>query len=1005
MALGQKPIPIGIANTYTLSEADGFPGYNYVTRAQFSNTGKIYIKDFFGNFHITGNNFLKHVLGLKNVQNNCQLKLQPDNQILFCMDEGGNVSIIKNDSLQKIVAFPSTGSMGFSNESQTFNYQIRPNGNYIEIYKFFSDKWVLLNKATWDTANKIIVATPGFINKQNIYIRTSVTQNKETIFILDTITNQFKLVNTIPKINNLFYNTLYKNSWQINDSLIQSYKEFYSVRTGKVITGNIFNNKNLDFVFLNRSEENTFIYNYQNGFYEFVKLDSTHILPAAFIFETSNILNHIQKNPYYPYYLALTNNKPMRVFPYIKKYPSIYNKKNSANIFALNQDDSGRIWAGSYDNYISIITPSNFEKGIGSKIIELAKQPYPFMNASLNFNHKLYFVGETLIGGFLQYDKNGGMHKLTPQTPVSFYLYYAPRSKSIWFPSAEGPNNPIYTCSVNDFEKPFIHWQKLDTTVGIKTYGFSTLTEDSLQRIWIGHPKKGFAVYNQKTKKAITYDLHKNETPIGFISCLTDNKGTVFMGSDDKGLWYYNDYTKSPTPQNIHNIYHPLLNNSVRITSMTIYNHWLVLGCYNKMLLLNLDSFYLKHKAIVRYLNPQEASFTSFTEQNTMLVSKTDSTLWFSTSDMLYQWDLKTWLQLPTYKTSLTALIQKDSNRIELNTNKSIHIKAGENSFDLAFEYLSPDCLPRYTRTSLVKQGDSVIFSEPNLQSKFSYRNLASDTYKFYIEVFEQDGSTSQYIYQFTINKYIWQQWWFWVLASFLFLTPLILWLNGLRKEAIQQKIISQLNIVTLSSQFRPHFILNALNTIGADLINKPDAETVLSRLGESINLIFNQAQQKRITHTLKNEWALIENLIDIHRIMYLPELQVEMPSTEWLEQNFNMMIPVGIIEIMVENAILHGLRNKKRPPYIIQLGANDDDINTYFTITDNGIGRTNSMKLSSYKKHGTGTKNLSEIIDILNKFNKNKIEIKYADNNLISEEGCGTIITIIIPKNYFYEY
>ena len=58
-SVAQQPKPAGIANTYTHTGADGFPGYNYVTQAQFSASGKIYIKDFFGNFHITGNNFIQ----------------------------------------------------------------------------------------------------------------------------------------------------------------------------------------------------------------------------------------------------------------------------------------------------------------------------------------------------------------------------------------------------------------------------------------------------------------------------------------------------------------------------------------------------------------------------------------------------------------------------------------------------------------------------------------------------------------------------------------------------------------------------------------------------------------------------------------------------------------------------------------------------------------------------------------------------------------------------------
>lgn len=374
---------------------------------------------------------------------------------------------------------------------------------------------------------------------------------------------------------------------------------------------------------------------------------------------------------------------------------------------------------------------------------------------------------------------------------------------------------------------------------------------------------------------------------------------------------------------------------------------------------------------------------------------------------MLYQWDIKTWLQIPPHKVSLSAFIQKDSTRIELNPTQPIQLKPNETSFDIVFEYLSPDGLPHYTRTALVKLGDSIVFNVPNLQSKFSYKNLSNGDYTFYIEIFEQDGSTTQYLYQFTINKFLWQQWWIWMLTSFLFVTPLMLWLNSLRKEAIQQKIISQLNIVTLSSQFRPHFILNALNTIGADLMNKPAAETVISRLGESINLIFNQAQQKSITHSLKTEWVLVENVITIHRIMYIPELQVQEPNSEWLHKNFDLLIPVGIIEIMVENALLHGLRNKKHPPYILKIEATDDETNNYFTIIDNGIGRAKAMQISSYKKHGTGTKNLNDIINILNKFNKNKnkIEIKYTDNVFSDEECSGTAITIIIPKNYFYEY
>lgn len=288
------------------------------------------------------------------------------------------------------------------------------------------------------------------------------------------------------------------------------------------------------------------------------------------------------------------------------------------------------------------------------------------------------------------------------------------------------------------------------------------------------------------------------------------------------------------------------------------------------------------------------------------------------------------------------------------------------------------------------------------MQSRFSYKNLASGAYTFYIDVFEQDGTTTTYQYPFYLNKYIWQHWWFWVLASVLFLMPFVLWINTRRKKALQQKEISQLNVITLSNQFRPHFILNTLNAIGADLKDRPDAESIISRLGESINLIFNYTRQKKVSHYLQDEWTLIENVIQIHRLIYLPDLKVTYHGEDLVEIYKEFELPLGILEIHVENALLHGLRNKKLPPYELTIGLSADDENLYFTIADNGIGRQHSMAISSYKKHGTGIKNLHHVIEILNQFNKNKIEIAYSDAD---ENRQGTVVTITIPRQFYYEY
>ena len=986
-----------------------------------THSGKIYARDFFGHFHATGNNYYTNILGGENLSNNSFLIYPTNNNNLWVFD-GQYMLVFNHDTLVgKYSSPPHKFKLSNFNAVGKAIYLLTPVQDSMKIYKFNHNHWMMMNTILWKN-KKIIDGNYAPKKLNNLYLLTQESNYKHGVYLLDTIQYQLQYINSVPQKDSFQYPILYNTQWIKNSTLEKSFELFIKARTGKPITdqsrGFIWNTEH--FLPINDSMA---IFFHANGMKEILQYDSTGIKPQTILLDTKEKINSFHYNPYYPYFTGYTGNKSIRVFPYIRKYPRIYNNENSLNIFTVVQDDFGRIWAGSYLNELSILSPSinnkqpfinnktnfsntdSFKNTDAFRLHNLKKQPYPFMNAALNYNGKLYFIGETSKGGLLQYDMQGNMKKILPQLQTGFYLYLAPKGKKVYYATAFVPNYPVYYCNVEALEHPPIQWKKLDLEAGISGFGMASITEDTLGRIWMGHPKKGFAVYNPHTQKGITYDTREGKSPIGFISSLTDNKGTVWMGSDDKGLWYYNNYSKPATAQNIHQLSHPLLNNVKRITAMSIYKNWLVLACYNKICLLNLDSFHLKNKSIVRYLNPQEASFTSFTEQNTLLASKTNGLVWFSTSDNLYQWDIQNWLQLPFYKVAVTTILQHDNLSHELQLDKPFYLDAGTKNFSIELRYLSPDGLPRYSRATLVKLGDSLVYDEPAVQRFYNFKNLSSGQYRFYAEIFEQDGSITSYLYPFVISKFIWQQWWFWVIISCTLILPILLWLNALRKQALQQKHISQLNIITLSNQFRPHFILNALNTIGADLKDKPAAETIISRLGESINLIFDHTRQKKVTHTLEYEWQLVLNVIEIHQIMYLPLLEKELPEKHWLQQQGSVRVPMGILEIIVENALLHGLRNRKQEPYQLKISEKDDADFLFFAIEDNGIGRAAAMQLTSYKKHGTGTKNLNEIINILNKSNRKKIKILFEDSIDNNQNKTGTSVIIIIPKNYHYEY
>ena len=111
------------------------------------------------------------------------------------------------------------------------------------------------------------------------------------------------------------------------------------------------------------------------------------------------------------------------------------------------------------------------------------------------------------------------------------------------------------------------------------------------------------------------------------------------------------------------------------------------------------------------------------------------------------------------------------------------------------------------------------------------------------------------------------------------------------------------------------------------------------------------------------------------------------------------------MLQIPVENALLHGLSNKENGPWLLTIDIKEDSINVVVTIRDNGVGRKNAGTLSNFTKHGTGTKNISNILQIVNAKNKNKITIVYEDDIYKSENiAYGTAAIITILKHFNYE-
>jgi hypothetical protein len=1018
IANSQSSFPAGVANIHLLNEKDGYPGYSYYYALKDS-AGLNYSIDFNNNFCISGNNFYSCTDTLRRKYGNVHYikLLGPGKTILI---GGRSIYWFQNTTLEKEISLPhelfacflvsnSSKYLIFTIVRDSLMYYVLENDKLSSLRQTGFKMWDKnTNSYTISIAESLtgsIYAMQKKANGGNLFKLNPETYKLE--FIKDYFSSGALSIATIDDENNGYF---YKDSGNS--------RQYFSLINGKLISNNEYTFNNINSV---KSNASLRLSPYANSNSVLVKQDFEKyytgylkngkvVKEIPFLFP-EDFVNYTYHSDSFSIW-GSSGNKPFRIFPHIKKYPTLFNHTNSSSIFTLQEDAAGRIWAGSYQGNLAIIENEHVKTIAGNGIM--------YMNGGSSFNNDMYLIGEGVVG-LLKYSNDAQLKKaLTPFT--TGYFTYISRDKKYFYygtPAYKG----LWQAGIGSLEKNNPVWNKIDSAKGSYVHNILTITEDTLGRIWYGHGRRSLAVYFPDKDSAKTWSTETQETKFGAFASLTDQYGTVWIGSSTNGLWFYNDYTKPANPASFTKVMHPLLNNNGPITALTRFQNWLVIANYDKILLLQIDSLFLANKTIVRYLNPQEASFSSFTEQNTLITSKKDSTIWFSTSDMLYHWDIKKWLRLQWKPVTIFPVLKYRGHSDTLNNIKTFYYEPGVNSFSIDLLYVSTDNLPRYMSAAFIRRGENTDLPPPSLITGFSFQNLNPGKYDFIVEVYEMDGSVHRLQYTIVIGQYLWQKWWFWFLLALFGASLLIYFFNLKRKKQVaelraqnkeeelkklkaeQDKKIANLKLVTLSSQFRPHFILNALNTIGAQMYDKPNAETVLSRLGESINLIFNHSQQQKITHPLLQEWKLVENIIQIHQLMYLKNLEVILPEQDLLDSFKNLEIPLGILQIPVENALLHGLSNKETGPWqlIIQLEA--DTIHVIFTITDNGIGRKRSALLSNYSKHGTGTKNLDEIIQIINSNTKNKISLTIEDQVYSSDlEKFGTRVIVKIPKSYMYE-
>ena len=228
-------------------------------------------------------------------------------------------------------------------------------------------------------------------------------------------------------------------------------------------------------------------------------------------------------------------------------------------------------------------------------------------------------------------------------------------------------------------------------------------------------------------------------------------------------------------------------------------------------------------------------------------------------------------------------------------------------------------------------------------------------------------------------------------------LTAVFLYLYSKKKRALllarNHRTVSTLRLENIRNRLSPHFIFNVLNREMAE--RNVEEKQELSSLVKLMRCNLELAEQLCVT--LAEELDFVKTYINLERRSLGPDFHSELKIEKDVQPE-QIRIPSMMIQIPVENAVKHALREKEGERNLwVSVCRRGSGI--CIKITDNGGGyRPDSRNRGT----GTGMKVIMQTIQILNNKNKEAIDVSVHNVSLQSGEmGCE--VTFWLPDNYDY--
>ncbi|MEK3882051.1 histidine kinase [Paenibacillus sp. PL2-23] len=213
-----------------------------------------------------------------------------------------------------------------------------------------------------------------------------------------------------------------------------------------------------------------------------------------------------------------------------------------------------------------------------------------------------------------------------------------------------------------------------------------------------------------------------------------------------------------------------------------------------------------------------------------------------------------------------------------------------------------------------------------------------------------------------------------------------------------EQLRVKQGELRQLQAQINPHFYMNSLNII-YNLAALNDTESVKKmslHLADYFRFIM---RTNRDTITLGEELAHISNYITIQHMRFPGRLICEVEADAEVQQ---IAIPALTLQPFVENAIIHGFKNRRKPLHIHIAAHRMEDpggsSTLALTVTDNGTGYPeevlDGLRRKQFKpQEGSSGLGIMNVVDRLSILYGDAVSIVFSN-----VEEAGARVELLIP-------